>query len=303
MPTSKIATQVNDFTVLPLVRRGTPSWPKDTTHYVYIRANAPRVPTADTSREIFVANVPIDATATHFRSLFAEALGGVRVEDVEFEDARVGKGIKAPVVQGEKRKRGVETSDEGVEVGQLPEIWDREVHRSGGTAVVRCVDRPSAERALREAKKAVKSGRQVVWGAGIEDKVPPLGRQRYLSHHRLRYPDPATLQSSVDTFMAAFSAQEAERAKAQARQRAEPDEDGFITVTRGGRTGPARQEEARSKEEELKKREKNRVKDDFYRFQLREKKKEAAKDLVKSFEEDRRRVEEMRRKRGRVRPE
>ena len=87
------------------------------------------------------------------------------------------------------------------------------------------------------------------------------------------------------------------------RNSSEPDEDGFITVTRGGRQGPAREEEARAKEEELKKREKNRVKDDFYRFQQREKKKELAKDLVKGFEEDQRRVEEMKRRRGKIRPE
>lgn len=303
MPTPKVATQVNTFTVLPLLRKGTASFPKDTTHYLYIQPNAPRVPTTDTPREVFLANVPIDATEIHIRTLFATSLGGVRVEDVEYEDAKVGKGIKAPVAHGKKRKRGVESGDERQEVGLLPETWDREIHRSGGTAVVRCVDRPSAEMALREAKKAIKSGREIIWGAGTDGNVPSLGRERYLSHHRLRYPDPATLQTSVDTFMAAFSALESERAKSLARQRSEPDEDGFITVTKGGRTGPAREEAARLKEEELKQREKNRVKDDFYRFQLREKKKEAAKDLVRGFEDDRRKVEEMRKRRGRVRPE
>ena len=49
--------------------------------------------------------------------------------------------------------------------------------------------------------------------------------------------------------------------------------------------------------------EKERVREDFYRFQVREKKKEEAMDLVRGFEEDRRRVEEMKRRRGRIRPE
>jgi ribosomal RNA-processing protein 7 len=49
--------------------------------------------------------------------------------------------------------------------------------------------------------------------------------------------------------MTAFADQEASRARALARQRAEPDEDGFVTVTRGGRMGPARQEEAQEKAE------------------------------------------------------
>jgi ribosomal RNA-processing protein 7 len=45
------------------------------------------------------------------------------------------------------------------------------------------------------------------------------------------------------------------------------------------------------------------IKDDFYRFQNREKRKEAEGLLKKRFEEDRRRVEEMRGRRGAVRPE
>ena len=310
MPRNKIATQVHDFAVLPLRLPAIPSFPTETTHYLYVRANAPKVPTEDTPRELFLVNVPVDATESHFRSLFAEQLGGARVESVDFEGTRVGKGIRAPVVnpqskKGKKRKRGVDDASTEIEeeVGLLPEVWDREIHRSGGTAVLRFVDRQSAERALREARRAVKSGREIIWGAGVEHRLPPLGSARYLSHHKLRYPDPAVLQSSTDEFMAAFSIQEAERAQQLARQRSLPDDDGFVTVTRGGRTGPAREEEAKAKEENLKKREKNRVKDDFYRFQVREKKKEQAKDLVKGFEEDRRRVEEMRRRQGRLRPE
>ena len=310
MPKEKIATQVHDFTVLPIRYPAVPAYPKETTHYLYLRANAPKVPTDDTPRELFLVNVPVDATELLLRNLFADQLGGARVEAVDFEDARVVKGIKAPVVRhegkrGKKRKRIDDDGDQGLgeEVGLLPEVWDRELHRSGGTAVLRFVDRASAEMALREAKRAVKSGKEIVWGAGLEGKVPPLGSARYLAHHKLRYPDPALLQASVDSFMEAFSAQEAEHTRQLAKQRSMPDEDGFITVTRGGRTGPAREEEAKAKEEELKKREKNRVKDDFYRFQVREKKKEAAKDLVKGFEEDRKKVEEMRKRRGKIRPE
>jgi len=297
MPNSKVPSQVLDFTVLP-------SFPRETTHYLYVRANAPRVPTENTAREVFIKNVPIDATETHIKALFADYLGGVRVESVEFEDAKVGKGTTVPTLQGKKRKRGADDDEaKPEEVGQLPEVWDREVHRSGGTAVVRCVDRPSAEIALREAKRAVTTGKEIVWGAGVGAKVPPLGKARHFAHHKLRYPDHAELQTSVDRYMEAFSAQEAERTNLLARQRAEPDEDGFVTVTRGGRVGPAREAEAKMQHEELKKRDKNRVKDDFYRFQVREKKKDEAKELVRGFEEDQRKVEEMRKRRGRVRPE
>lgn len=101
--------------------------------------------------------------------------------------------------------------------------------------------------------------------------------------------------------MSAFSEAEAARSRALARQRQMPDEDGFITVTRGGRTGPARMEEAQEKMEQLRKKEEDKRDGmgDFYRFQTRERKKAKAGELVKRFEEDRKRVEEMRLQRGR----
>ncbi|TKA77744.1 hypothetical protein B0A55_04180 [Friedmanniomyces simplex] len=315
MPASKPAVPltVNDFTVLPLRPPPLPSYPQETNHYLYLRANAPKVPTEDTPREVFLVNVPVDTTEVHLRALFAEQLGGVRVESVGFEGTkRVGKGITAPVIaaikRGRKRKRGVENYEAGAagqEVGRLPEVWDREVHSSGGTAVVTFVDKASAEMAVKEARRAAKSGRQIVWGAGVEGKLPPLGSARYQAHHALRYPDPATLQQSVDDFMTAFSAREAVRAKELHRVRSVPDADGFVTVTRGARIAPgAREEDAGKKEEEgARKREKRKVGEDFYRFQVREKRKEQQLGLVRGFEEDQRRVEEMRRRRGKMRPE
>ncbi|KAK5130842.1 hypothetical protein LTR08_001614 [Meristemomyces frigidus] len=299
-----VAATVNDFVALPLHSPPTPAFPKPTTHYLYLRAHTPKLPSEDTPRQLFLVNIPVDSTETHLRSLVADQLGGARVEGVAFESARVGKGVTAPVAPaskaGKKRKRGIRDADGEViapEVGQLPEVWDRELQRSGGTAVVTFVDKASADLALKRARKAVKDGSKIVWGLGVEDRLPPLGSARYKTHHKLRYPDPSLLQSSVDDFMSVFSATETARTKQLTHQRSVPDADGFVTVTRGGRTGPAREEAVRAQEEELKKRDKGRVKEDFYRFQVREKRKEQQVDLVKGFEEDRRRLEEMRKKR------
>ncbi|KAK0278766.1 hypothetical protein LTR35_009030 [Friedmanniomyces endolithicus] len=305
---------INDFTILPLHSPPLPSFPRETTHYLYLRPNAPKLPNETTPRELFLVNVPVNATETHFRALFAEQLGGARVESVGFEGGRRrGRGITAPVVantatgRGKKRKRGLgneEVDAEGREVGGLPEVCEREVRGSGGTAVVTFVDRASAEMAVREARRAARSGRRVVWGAGVEGKVPALGLAGLRADHALRYPDPAVLQQSVDDFMAAFSAQEAVRAKELARVRSVPDADGFVTVTRGARMLPAaREEDAEKKEEGARKREKKKIGEDFYRFQVREKRKEEQLGLVRGFEEDQRRVEEMRRRRGKMRPE
>ena len=96
--------------------------------------------------------------------------------------------------------------------------------------------------------------------------------------------------------MTEFAAREAAQIRLQARQRQVPDEDGFITVTKGGRTGPARQDAAQ--ELALKQKQKQKGLEDFYRFQTREKKKAKAVELVRRFEGDKEKVQKMRERRG-----
>jgi ribosomal RNA-processing protein 7 len=128
-----------------------------------------------------------------------------------------------------------------------------------------------------------------------------------MKHHELSYPDSTSLQASVDAFMASFDELEAARIRAQARLRNEPDEDGFITVTRGGRAAPARAEDAERARERMKEKEEKKAKElantNFYRFQGREKRKMEQAELMKRFEEDRKKVNEMRGRRGKFRPE
>jgi ribosomal RNA-processing protein 7 len=125
----------------------------------------------------------------------------------------------------------------------------------------------------------------------------------YLAHHARTYPSRRVLQEKVNAYLSAFAALESARSKQFAKQRNVPDEDGFITVTRGGRTGPARLEEAQAAAERLKEREKKRTGGDFYRFQSREERKKKENELKRKFEEDRKRVQEMRQRKGKIRPE
>ena len=126
-----------------------------------------------------------------------------------------------------------------------------------------------------------------------------LNTTGYLRHHELTFPNKTQLLKSVDTYMTAFAAKEAARDKLRARQRQEPDEDGFITVTRGGRINPARQEIAKELAE--RQNEKRKGLDDFYRFQSREKMKAKAGELKKKFEEDKEKVRKLKENKGRFR--
>ena len=205
--------------------------------------------------------------------------------------------------KSKKRKRAAEPPDlEKLAAEDIPPVWDRQIHKSGSTTVVVFVDRASMEAAFKAAKRSSKAQKTILWGDGIEDQLPPLGSARYLTHSKLIYPPTAELLASVDAYMTAFAANEDAEAKARTKQRQEPDEDGFVMVTRGGRSGrPATQEEVKEKAERQK--EKNKGFDDFYRFQTRERQKERAKELVRKFEEDKEKVRKMRERRGKFRPE
>lgn len=96
--------------------------------------------------------------------------------------------------------------------------------------------------------------------------------------------------------MTAYAARESSNARRLKARRQVPDEDGFVTVTKGGRNKPAREAEAREKLERQKERQKGL--EDFYRFQGREKRKERERELVRRFEEDREKVKRMREGRG-----
>jgi ribosomal RNA-processing protein 7 len=307
-------SKISDFTLLPIALPPHPSFPTPATHTIYLRPNEPKIPTENDARSLFLVNIPVDSTAAHFRAIFASLVGVGRFESISFGDEKKSSTItfdykmRATGGNKKKRKRVSELAREAEEGEELPRIWDRELHRSGSTAVVVLVDAKSVDSVFKSIRRLHKGGKEAewpVWGEGIEGKVPKLGSARYATQQKLRYPDTKELQRSVDAFMEKFGSEEEERAREAKRARNVPDEDGFVTVTRGGRVGPARMEEAERKRLEMEEKDRNKRESmsDFYRFQMRERRKAEQGELVKRFEEDKKRVEVMREKRGRFRPE
>ncbi len=297
---AKVPRSVGDFVALPVEFAASAALPQPTKHYFYLKPHDPQVPDADASRSLFVANIPITATGLHLKHLFVQQLAAGRVERIEFSDNSEQPRTSSAKPQGRKRKRvTAEEAEAELEGHQLPNVWERTLHASGAHAVVVFVDRPSMEASLKAAKKAAKLGTQIVWGKGLEGKVPALGLQRYKDHNSQRYPSRRDLLQSVDSYMSAYAKMEEARSRADAKKRAEPDEEGFVTVTKGARGGVVRKEDA----EELGEKQKDKIKglEDFYRFQMRERRKEEQGEFLRKFEEDKRRVAEMKQRRGRLR--
>jgi ribosomal RNA-processing protein 7 len=185
-----LPTTVGEFTILPLTLPKLPGLPlaySDAKHYLYIRAHAPSKPTPTSDRSLFIANVPFDASENNIRQLFADQLGGSRVESVEFGSAIPGgtvhkrfkvdkkkDGEEDGKGKGRKRKRDEDVVAEGIvedEESALPRTWSGDIRKSGGSAVVIFVDRESRRGAEREVKRCVKEGRQVRWMGGEKGLV------------------------------------------------------------------------------------------------------------------------------------
>jgi ribosomal RNA-processing protein 7 len=288
-----------------------------------VRRNTPKIPTATDARSLFLTNVPVDSTEAHLRALFASLVGTGRFESATFEDERkdAHSQSQSPLdaaqpahvarllqAHSKKRKREDEEAERAREeaAARLPSTWTRPLRRSGSTAVVLLADEKSVEQVLKAIAKTHKTKKYPIWGGDSlpEGKVPPLGSVWLKAHNRLSFPDRDGLQASVDAFSALFARREQEAAEIAKRLRNEPDEDGFVTVTRGGRAAPASRNEAEeAKRKMLEKQEKKKELTNFYRFQLRERKKAEQAELLKRFEDDRRKLEAMRVKRGKFVPE
>lgn len=188
-------SKINEYLILPIQLPASGAGDL-ATHYLYLRRHEPKVPTKDDSRSLFSVNVPVDATEAHLRGLFSN-IGGGRVERVVFEGEEKTEGVTSGVgAESRKRKRGEDLGAK--EAAAVIKTWDREIGRSGATAVIVFVDSASREMSLKAVAKAVTKSKKksgsgdgaVVWGEGISDgsKIPALGISRttlsfFLSAH------------------------------------------------------------------------------------------------------------------------
>ncbi|KAJ3157908.1 Ribosomal RNA-processing protein 7 [Geranomyces variabilis] len=307
IPTAAYLTQFGQFRILPVnvtpitaytsplpsfaahsAATSTPTQPIPAVHYLFIRAHEPRKPdpSLPAGRTLFIANVPTDATTAHFARLFRRC--GV-VERVAWGGGG-GSGV------------GVTTGDG--------------VRRTGGHAHVVFKQHDAVENAVGMKSRAR------VWSAeGVvaedndddhDDDVDPAeaaakktttvlsGLAKYLAGHYAARPTLATLAAETNSTLAAF--EDAERAARAAVESARnvPDADGFVTVVRGrGRKGMNSDGQGASvtaaRADDLKKlKPKKKELVDFYRFQLRENKRNQLADLRRKFEEDKQKIAALR---------
>ncbi|KAF2218860.1 ribosomal RNA-processing protein 7-domain-containing protein [Elsinoe ampelina] len=290
MTPSRAPSSINDYSILQLTLPPLPSLPKPQTHYLYVRPHAPKDSTASPT-SLFLVNVPIDSTPTLIRALFA-SLSPSRISSIIFDSTPA----PATSTKTSRKRKRPSAGDDLDTTFPWPATWDRLLQPSGATCVVTFVDAASATAAMTAARKAAKARTPLTWlSPDLSAKLPSLGLARYKAHHRLQFPDQAELQRSVDEYMSAYNEAEEAKKREEKKRRQVPDADGFVTVTRGGRSGVANEEEAKKGLEKSKKRMEGL--EGFYRWQVREKRRDEERGLKRGFEEERRRVQGMRERR------
>ena len=298
---SRMPREAAGFAVLSVTLPKSTAYPREVKHYLFIKRQESPDEEERSERSLFITNIPSLTSELHIKSLFKTQLQAGLVDQVVFSDeVNVRESSKPSQNNRNSRKRKRITADDldhSLESYTLPPTSTDIPHVLGSNCIAVFVDKASADVALKAVKKAAKLETQLDWGEGIEEQLPPVGLERYKQHNTAQYPSRNDMVQLVDDYMSAYNQMMELRSKDAAKKRQTADEDGFIPVMRGTR-GAARKEDI--EEVAAKHKQKSRTLEDFYRFQMREKRKEGQMERLKGFEEDKRRVEELKRRRGRI---
>lgn len=261
-------------------------------HCVYFRKHESKTPNMNIQgRLMFFFNVPIETNLATLRKYFQQVAIGATVES--YIGSFVTDSEEDLYIDLTKLTSDLEYEGEAA-------IKEVALKLPKNCGVVTFVDKASFQLAFNSLKKLSGDSKSTNW------PMPTLGSAFLLNKYKDSILDPTALSASVAAALADFNRAEQESMEELKKRTEIVDEDGFTLVvgshrkTKAGILGKQKLaatvglEKAQSK---LKKKEK----EDFYRFQLRERKKAEMNDLLSKFKQDQERVKLMKEKK-RFRP-
>ncbi|KAF9973792.1 Ribosomal RNA-processing protein 7 [Actinomortierella ambigua] len=303
-------------------KKAASSYANNVLHYLYYKKHeSPKQDEAKTpkGRTLFVLNVPVDSTEDQFRQLFKPygRVVSVHFLDHRYQDMHLTKEEREEQEELERLEREAELAAQKAEEAAAAKKAGKKAgknskqHSQTSTAVTK------RRRILRTATQAyvvfleeqelqkvlqLKKKKRTWISANADGEqdskhFETLGINKWIQEYRTRRPNHVDLQLKVDDYMDKF-----ERSEYQAQQAALArvnmvDEDGFTLVTSAGKKGSntdgvitvqaARAEDVKNikpKKKELQ---------DFYRFQMREAKRDKLVELRRKFEEDKQKIEHL----------
>lgn len=248
--------QYNGFLPIPIAV--SPS----TFHYIYVKKHQAKNDPQYADRAIFAVNLPLDTTTNALKNI-CQQLGNTLLEDYIVDPFSSSRGILV------------------------------------------LVDKAACSRFLAKAKKAEsnKTANSPTWQS---DAL--TGSALFDSQTQKCLPSHETLKLKADKFMQEFADRERQEAQEVRTLRQKVDDDGFTVVVSSKRklaaataaavsaatTTPSSSLDDLSDTTNSTNKKQTKEKADFYRFQIREQKKHEMNDLLKRFQDDKKKVEEMR---------
>ena len=163
--TSLLPDSINGFTLLPIKLPSPLTSVPSAIHILYVRRHEetprpPSITSPESSRTVFVVNIPVDSTKETLRGLFASL--GARLEDVRFH--------------------GQDDDDVNEDPEKLvfPDIWDKRLHTGGETAHITFPTTEDITKILKtiSTERKTQPGPIREWGTGVENPTSSLGIQR-----------------------------------------------------------------------------------------------------------------------------
>lgn len=312
---------VSGFTVIPV------AYPHST-HILYAKAHESSSKstklTFPPERTLFLVNVPVDATEREL-SLFFRYAGTVErvafdqnhLGDPELQEHASGSGNGSDEEDSDDPDSSMEVdAEENAEtrprksrkdkrkdepapptVVPLPAGPHRTLRKTGAVAHIVFLDSPALTKVLTPSPKPRS------WPSSEE----PRGLARYRALYDERRPPLDIVKAHADTAMELYEFELAKSRRKSTYRKGEAivDEDGFTMVTRGGAYGKtlgggvavANKHFQTTGKTGSKKKKESKEKTSFYAFQKAEKQRQAVMDLKKNFEEDKARIEKLKRSR------
>ncbi|GLD92252.1 hypothetical protein PINS_up000785 [Pythium insidiosum] len=150
--------------------------------------------------------------------------------------------------------------------------------------------------------KSKQAAEKLLRTTSIDCAVPDVtsGLDAYLAKYEATRPGLSAVKEIADRFMANFDAEEEEEIRQREELKNQVDDDGFVTVVSSKRKKLPAGEDLLLQQPV--KKQKSKELHNFYRFQMREKKRDQLKSLRERFEEDKQLVEKLK-KANKFKPE
>lgn len=281
---------IKGFVPLPIYIPASAGLP-ESVHYCYIKPHVSRNADelAETTRALFLVNPLPYWDLKTAKDLFSQVNNGCHLESVLTREAAdnsrvsaTGSGVNYDIHINLSKLTNEQLGKELLKEEQLP----------FGSSVITFLDRDGLELFLESLKKK----RKIVW-KGPEQ----VGTSKYSQIPGLL--DRETLEKEVTHSLVEFQAKEKQAEEEVAGMRTVVDEDGFTLVvgkqrkTKADILGSMKKKADLEKDENLVKKSKKKEKQDFYRFQIRERKKQEMNQLLSKFKQDQEKIKVMREKR------